>query len=204
MKKSQQSMIPAHQSNTIRSPQDEAGRGRQSLSCFALLSILSGIALSGCESITPTAPNLPPPGAVSESRTGEGYFFPPPVFTEDHTSVARPIPGQNPVSRQRFADEINVARNMAGRDATFVAQAVGQGKRTFVITLIGGEADASVYTARAILAGFTSIARRAPILVELGVSDMFEASDFLALLGFERVVVSIGRDFAYAVEITVP
>ena len=59
----------------------------------------------------------------------------------------------------------------------------------------------TLYRARAIFANMTAVARVMPLFRELGVEDWFTFFDLAKLLGFERITITDGRDFAHQVTI---
>jgi hypothetical protein len=104
--------------------------------------------------------------------------------------------------RQLFADQINLAASSPGRTVPIVAQAVGQDRGSLVFMYIDSEAGLTPYLARGILARLTSITRFAPAITEMGLTNEFDIYNAAAVLGFERIVVTDGREFSHEVKLT--
>lgn len=161
--------------------------------------IVTALLVPACA--TSRAPNLPllPTTSQSGSDSGEGWFYPLPNHTECHVALTPPLPEVGPGHRLRFVDQLNIAASENRKGG--VAQAVDANRSTIVFTMLGETTIESDYQARAVLAEMTTVARQAPILVESGFSPLFEAPDFVALLGFKRLIVSNGIDYAYQIVI---
>ena len=70
--------------------------------------------------------------------------------------------------------------------------------KLIIVSNVEGRLD-TIYRVRAYLATLTSSARVTPIFRELQVEDWFTFLDLAKLLGFERVTISDGRDFAHQI-----
>ena len=170
---------------------------------FALL--LATCLAAACESVPPSAS-----GAVtSEGETlsllpgaGVGVYFPP-ISSSDQPDIRfGPMAGIGPEQRLFFADQINIAASGPERSIPIVVQAVGTERKTLVFMPIGGEATATPYIARAVLARMTSVSRFLPAISEMGLSQDFDIYNMGAVLGFERIIVTDGRDFSHEARLT--
>ncbi len=137
-------------------------------------------------------------GVAIDETSGAGVFFPP------VTSVATPdirfptLDGVGPQERSRFVDQVNIAAATQGRSGPIIIiQAVGDGGKTLVFTHLDAEGPMTPYLARGILARLTSIFRFAPAITELGLSSEIDIYNMAAVLGFERIIVTDGRNFAH-------
>jgi hypothetical protein len=59
----------------------------------------------------------------------------------------------------------------------------------------------TLYRMRALLATLTAVARVTPLFKQGAVQDYFTCFDLCKLLGFERITVTDGKDFAHRIDI---
>lgn len=172
---------------------------------FAKIALIASFgALGACQSTsTPTPVDTSAPViAAPDETTGAGTFYPPATSFETPDIRFPQMAGVGPQQRQYFIDQVNLAGSTPGRTVPIVAQAVGVERQTLVFTDLDAEAPMTPYIARGILARLTSITRAAPTIAELGLSGEFDIYNMAAVLGFKRVIVTDGRDFAH--EATLP
>lgn len=164
-----------------------------------LLLIAALGALGACETVSGAeladTPALP--ASAIDEATGVGRYYPPASSVETPNILFERMEGVGPQQRQSFADQINLAASAPGRTVPIVVQAVGADKQTLVFLYIGAEGPMTPYLARGILARLTSITRAAPAIAEMGLSSEFDVYNMAAVLGFSRVIVTDGRDFAH-------
>ena len=140
--------------------------------------------------------------AQTTSPTGDrhnGYYYPTPGTQEVYTARAKTLPEAN--RRTRIGFVTGVARAMAGRPYaprfTLFAKGTG-GEKLIIMALDDGPLD-TLYRARAVLADLTAMARTLPVFKEFGVQDWFTFFDLAKMLGFKRITISDGREFAHQV-----
>lgn len=156
--------------------------------------------ICACETAPTAMSSAADPAAVAaelHSSTGVGVYFPPITSSDSPQIRFSAMPGVGSEQRQFFADQINVAASSAERAVPVVVQAVGDDRKTLVFMPLGGQATATPYIARGILARMTSVSRFLPGISEMGLSQEFDIYNMGAVLGFERIVVTDGRDFSH-------
>ncbi|MEO0607553.1 MAG: hypothetical protein AAFY82_04930, partial [Pseudomonadota bacterium] len=109
-----------------------------------------------------------------------------------------------PQQRQAFVDQLNLATAGGERVLPIVIQAVGEDRSTLVIMNIEPEAFFTPYIARAILARLTSLTRFLPAVSEMGLSSEFDIYNMASVLGFDRIVVTDGREFSHEARLVRP
>ncbi|MEL6782114.1 MAG: hypothetical protein AAFO51_07030 [Pseudomonadota bacterium] len=172
---------------------------------FAAITALAGVGvLGGCETATGSPQSLEP-SLTSEAQideaTGASTHYPPPTSFETPDIRFGPLAGAGPTQRQFFVDQVNVTAAQAQRSLSLVAQAVGEDRTTLVFTILGAEGEPTSYLARALLARMTSVVRFTPAISEMGLSEAFDIYNTAAVLGFQRIVVSDGRDFSHQADL---
>ena len=71
-----------------------------------------------------------------------------------------------------------------------------EAEKLIIVALVDGRID-TIYRARAVLANMTAAARMLPAFQEMGVQDWFTFLDLAHMLGFKKITISDGRDFAH-------
>lgn len=164
------------------------------------MSLLSTGLVSACET-SPVASdaNFVSADALIEAdaATGEGLYYPKVTVSEQPEIRFGPILGAGPQERQFFVDQINRASTTSERDIAIVVQAVGTENKTLLLMPLGREGRPTAYIAKAMLARITSVLRFAPAITEMGISQEVDVYNMAAIMGFERIVVTDGRAFAY-------
>ena len=158
------------------------------LSVFGILLIASGNSAAAAEN------------SASRLKAGQNNYYPPIVsadIPEVRFSAAAEAGAQK---RHFFVDQINLAA--AGNSFPIVAQAVGADSATLVIMNIDTPEGITPYIARAMLARMTSVVRFLPEISELGLSAEFDIYNMAAVLGFNRIVVTDGREFSHEARLT--
>lgn len=152
--------------------------------------------LGACETM-PTAGQADTPVLTIDDTTGEGKYYPPISSVETPNVRFGQMAGVGPQERQFFTDQINLAASTPGRSVPIVAQAVGENNNTLVFIYLDAEGSMTPYLARGILARLTSVTRFAPAISEMGISSEFDIYNMASVLGFARIIVTDGRDFAH-------
>ncbi len=128
-----------------------------------------------------------------------GYYYPPPESTEVYTARAKILPEANRKLRIGFVTGITNQLAALPYAPTAAIFAKGEhAEKLIIVALEDGRID-TLYRARAIFANLTAAARVMPLFEERGVEDWFTFFDLAKMLGFEKVTISDGRDFAHQV-----
>jgi len=128
-----------------------------------------------------------------------GYYYPPPESIEVYTARAKILPEANRKLRIGFVTGITNQLAALPYAPTAAIFAKGEhAEKLIIVALEDGRID-TLYRARAIFANLTAAARVMPLFEERGVEDWFTFFDLAKMLGFEKVTISDGRDFAHQV-----
>jgi hypothetical protein len=73
-----------------------------------------------------------------------------------------------------------------------------EAEKLIIVALQDGPID-TLYRARAVLAELTAMARTLPVFAEFGARDRFTFFDLAKILGFRKITITDGRDFAHQV-----
>ena len=136
-----------------------------------------------------------------DSDHHEGYYYPTPQSVENYVSPLFSLPESDRTRRQAFV--IGMTRQLlAGQYApAFALFAKGQeSDKLIIVGLVDGQLN-TIYRVRALLATFTSVARATPFFQQNTVAEDATFLDLLKLLGFRRVTITDGRDFAHQITI---
>jgi len=131
----------------------------------------------------------------------EGYYYPKPQSIEHYVSPLFALPASDKTRRQAFV--IGMTRQLLSAQyaPTFALFAKGQeSDKLIIVGLVDGQLN-TIYRARALLATFTSIARATQFFQQNTAAEDATFLDLLKLLGFRRVTVTDGRDFAHQITI---
>lgn len=164
-----------------------------------LVTLLTLTTLGACETVpgeTQASSALEAP-ILANDVTGAGIYFPTATSFEQPEIRFPTMPGVGPQQRQLFVDQLNVAAISPGLSMPAAVMAVGDGRKTLVFMHLGETGPTTPYMARAVLARLTSITRLSPEIANMGLSNQFDIYNMAAVLGFERIIVSNGRDFAH-------
>ena len=160
------------------------------------------LAPPACETLDASAD--PVTTAVPVPETGEGLFFPPVTSSETPEIRFGAVAEIGAPQRQRFADQINLVTTGAERPIPLVAQAVGTEATTLVLLNLEPEAYLTPYIARAMLARMTSLTRAIPAVAEMGIDEAFDIYNLAAVMGFDAIIVTDGRDFSHEARLVAP
>ena len=137
--------------------------------------------------------------AAHAAERHAGYYYPTPGSTE--TYKARTITIADADRKMRLGFIVGITRNMlaAPYAPRFVIFAKGEQAEKMIIIALDDDYIGTIYRARALLAQLTSIARTTPLLQELGLADFLTFFDLVKLLGFSRITISDGDQFAHQI-----
>ena len=126
-----------------------------------------------------------------------GYYYPEPASREVYQARSRTLPEADRAARIGFVT--GIAKHVSERP--YPPQAVMFAKGTeaeklIIVALVDGRID-TIYRARAVLANMTAAARLLPAFQEMGVQDTFTFLDLAHMLGFKKITITNGRDFAH-------
>ncbi len=130
-----------------------------------------------------------------------GYYYPPPESVE--TYVSRALTLEEAGRNTRLGFVVGITQQMMSRPyaPSFAIFAKGdQAEKLIIVSLREGNLN-TIYRARALFAMLTSIARTTRFLSDLGVADFFTFFDLAKLLGFTRITISDGANFAHQIVI---
>lgn len=133
----------------------------------------------------------------ANAATGEGIYYPTVTISDQPEIRFGPVLGAGPQERQFFVDQINRAAMTSETEIALTVQAVGTENQTLLFMPLGRDGTPTPYIAKAMLARMTSVLRVAPAIMEMGVSQEMDVYNMAAILGFERIIVTDGRGFAY-------
>ncbi len=141
-------------------------------------------------------------GAISEARAGDrhaGYYYPEPATREVYEARSERLPEADRATRIGFVTGIanHISEQPFPPQAAMFAKGT-EAEKLIIVALVDGRID-TIYRARAVLANMTAAARLLPAFREMGVQDWFTFLDLAHMLGFKKITITNGRDFAYQV-----
>lgn len=136
---------------------------------------------------------------ADEGDHHEGYYYPKPGTFEHYPARVYSLPESDRVRRQAFV--IGLTKQLVGGQyaPSYAVFAKGDVSDKLIIVALGDGQLNTIYRARALLATFTSVARSTSFFQQNTQPDESTFLDLLKLLGFKRVTVSDGRDFAHQI-----
>ena len=151
---------------------------------FAAVAVLMGIVFSGM---------------AQAADRHIGYYYPEPQTKEVYKARAQTLPEADRVLRIGFVTGTMQQQFSAPYPPQVAVFAKGaRAEKLIVVGLVDGRVD-TLFRARAIFANMTAAARQLPAFAQMGVQDTFTFFDLAKLLGFEKITISDGRDFAHQV-----
>ena len=158
--------------------------GRLAAAAVLSLLVVSGLVLSG---------------TARAADRHVGYYYPEPQTQEVYTARAQTLPEANRSLRIGFVTGTMQQQFNAPYPPQVAVFAKGaRAEKLIVVALVDGRVD-TLFRARAIFANMTAAARQLPAFADMGVQEIFTFFDLAKLLGFERITISNGRDFAHQV-----
>jgi hypothetical protein len=143
-----------------------------------------------------------PPAARGEEPNEDryiGYYYPAPDSREVYRARSETIPEASRPVRVGFVTGVAAKRAQRAYAPPYVFFAKGEeAEKLIIVALQDGPID-TLYRARAVLAELTAMARTLPVFAEFGARDRFTFFDLAKILGFKRITITDGRDFAHQV-----
>ena len=142
---------------------------------------------------------VPPAGAGSNGDRHAGYYYPDPSSRETYVARANTSPQATALTRIGFVTALangHDNRPYAPPIAIFAKGA--EAEKLIMVALEDGRLD-TIFRMRAVLAQMTASARLLPALRDVGAQERYTFLDLLKILGFTRLTVSNGRDFAHQI-----
>ena len=133
-----------------------------------------------------------------------GYYYPEPTTREVYGARTDTLPEAD--RRMRIGFVTGIANHIANQPYPPQAAMFAKGseaRKLIIVALVDGRID-TIYRARAVLANMTAAARMLPAFQDMGaqtngVQTNLTFFDLAKMLGFEKITITNGRDFAYQV-----
>lgn len=129
------------------------------------------------------------------------YYYPTPTSSETYTARAQTLPESGRRSRIAFVTGLTNKMLQNPYPPEFVMFAKGAEAEKLIIVSVKGDTYNTLYRMRGLLAILTAVARVTPLFKQGAVQDYFTFFDLCKMLGFERITVSDGQDFAHRIDI---
>jgi hypothetical protein len=164
---------------------------------------LACLVLIGCAPIAgePGATQVaaaPPPSSTESQH--EGYYYPSISSREIYHARARPLDDSDRTRRLGFVTLMLGQQLDLHYPPQHILFAKGDDAEKMII-LGFGDSFATLYRARAVMAGMTALVRDTALFQELQVDDLFTFYDLATLLGFREIVLSNGSSYAHRVSL---
>ncbi len=128
-----------------------------------------------------------------------GYYYPEPQSEETYVARAITLPDSDRSRRLGFVTLLTQQQLTAPYSPSIAMFAKGEeAEKLIIVGLRDGPMD-TIYRARGVLAMLTASARTSELFRQYQVQDIFTFFDLLKLLGFERLTVTNGKDFAHVI-----
>ena len=130
-----------------------------------------------------------------------GYYYPEPQSEETYVARSVTLPDSDRSRRLGFVTLLTQQQLVAPYSPSLAMFAKGEeAEKLIIVGLRDGPMD-TIYRARGVLAMLTASARTSELFRQYQVQDIFTFFDLLKLLGFERLTVTNGKDFAHVIYI---
>ena len=140
-------------------------------------------------------------GADDEGDRHAGYYYPEPQSEEVYEARAVALPESDRSRRLAFVTLLTQQQLTAPYPPSLAMYAKGtEAEKLIIVGLRDGPMD-TLYRARGVLAMLTASARTSELFRQYHVQDIFTFLDLLKLLGFERLTVSDGKEWAHVIYI---
>jgi hypothetical protein len=130
-----------------------------------------------------------------------GYYYPTPQSSETYTARAKMLPESGRRSRIAFVTGLTNQMLQNPYPPEFVMFAKGAEAEKLIIVSVKENSYNTLYRMRGLLATLTAVARVTPLFKEGAVQDYFTFFDLCMMLGFERITVTDGKEFAHRIDI---
>jgi hypothetical protein len=128
-----------------------------------------------------------------------GYYYPAPGSREVYRARSETIPGAGRPVRMGFVTGVAAKSAQRAYAPRYLIFAKGnEAEKLIIVALQDGPID-TLYRARAVLAELSAMTRTLPVFAELEARDRFTFFDLAKILGFKRITITDGRDFAHQV-----
>ena len=140
---------------------------------------------------------IAPAGAAGDRHAG--YYYPEPATREVYEARSSTLPEADREMRIGFVTGIAQRSAIQPYPAQAAMFAKGtEAEKLIIVALADGRID-TIYRARAVLANMTAAARMLPAFREMNVRSTFTFLDLAKMLGFKKITITNGRDFAHQV-----
>ncbi len=130
-----------------------------------------------------------------------GYYYPEPQSEEIYEARSVPLPDSDRSRRLAFVTVLTQQQLTAPYPPSIAMFAKGtEAEKLIIVGLRDGPMD-TLYRARGVLAMLTASSRTSELFRQYHVQDIFTFLDLLMLLGFEKLTVSDGKDWAHVIYI---
>lgn len=129
------------------------------------------------------------------------YYYPTPQSSETYTARAQTLPESGRRSRVAFVTGLTNQMLQNPYPQEFVMFAKGTEAEKLIIVSVKENSYNTLYRMRGLLATLTAVARVTPLFKEGAVQDYFTFFDLCKMLGFDRITVTDGKNFAHRIEI---
>ncbi len=138
-------------------------------------------------------------GAASAQDRHAGYYYPIPATQEVYKARSEVLPQAARAARIGFVTGImnRVSKNPYPPQVAIFAKG-DEAQKLIIVSLVDGRMD-TIYRARAVFANMTASARLLPAFREMRVQETFTFFDLAKMLGFKRITITNGRNFAHRV-----
>ena len=138
-------------------------------------------------------------GAATAQDRHAGYYYPIPATQEVYKARSEVLPQAARAARIGFVTGImnHASKNPYPPQAAIFAKGT-EAEKLIIVSLVDGRMD-TIYRARAVFANMTASARLLPAFREMRVQETFTFFDLAKMLGFKRITITNGRDFAHRV-----
>ncbi len=137
------------------------------------------------------------PAAAADRHAG--YYYPEPTTREVYGARTDILPKAD--RRMRIGFVTGIANRIANQPYPPQAAMFAKGseaEKLIIVALVDGRID-TLYRARAVLANMTAAARMLPAFQDMDARTNLTFFDLAKMLGFEKITITNGRDFAYQV-----
>ncbi len=138
---------------------------------------------------------------AGENDRHAGYYYPIPATSEVYEARSVTLPDSNRKRRILFVTELTNQMMDSPYAPPFALFAKGQDAEKLIITALYDGAYNTVYRMRGLLAQLTARARATPIFRDNEIEERYTFFELLKLLGFARLTVTDGREFAHRIQI---
>ncbi len=144
---------------------------------------------------------LAPPNAARSADRHAGYYYPP--ITSEETFRARSPIMVNASREVRIGYIVAQTNGQHGRGfpPRYAMFAKGDDAEKMIIVGLDQHSFATLLRARGVLAQLTVEARTPVLFRNLAVEDLFTFFDLARMLGFARITISDGRNYAHRVDL---